>query len=406
MAEVLAVVASGAGLASLAIQLADGIDRLRKRCENLEKLRDNISTLIDDLDLLSLQLQGLEVDQIEILEFSMGPVVLGRCRARCEDVIKKLEALIAVIPVTSSRGSKRRILRSLFKSKKWKIEFEELRSVVMDLKLDFIRYVSGRMRLKNSKHLKQSFRVQCFHQRAFMQKHIFSTSPRKEKGSCKGSLTPINPTVSNSEIEEECLDSMMRLDSNEPASPLRRLAPQCSMLHCHCSCHITKQVGGRYWYLEYTPLADISRKCDNIRCTARRHRLEFRAALSKFGISWAVALGLDLTIEFGKFSLLPALELQRVVKYTSPGFVTLWKLSENILSWDDAEAQFRDLYRSDPTFTRQVDPIGLGYLEVSHLFLHLEYRLPFPWSHLTDIEIGIEGRSSWRIQRLLCLQFR
>jgi hypothetical protein len=143
MAEVLAVVASGAGLASLAIQLADGIDRLRKRCENLEKLRDNIGTLIEDLEIIVEQLHNLEGDQIEILEFMAVPTALGRCQAGCENVIRRLETLIAGMPSTSSGGSKTRILRTLFKSKKLKIEFDELRSAVHGLQLNFIGWVSS-----------------------------------------------------------------------------------------------------------------------------------------------------------------------------------------------------------------------------------------------------------------------
>jgi hypothetical protein len=85
---------------------------------------------------------------------------------------------------------------------------------------------------------------------------------------------------------------------------------------------------------------------------------------------WAVILGVDLTLEVGKFTLWPALQLQRVVKYTSPGFEILWKFSWELLGWDDAAAQFRELYRMDPTFCSQVDPSGRGYLEVGNrLFL-------------------------------------
>ncbi|KAE8451014.1 hypothetical protein EG329_005454 [Mollisiaceae sp. DMI_Dod_QoI] len=143
MAEVLAIVASGAGLASLAIQLADGIDRLRNRYENLEKLRDNIGTLIEDLEIIVEQLHNLEVDHIEIIEFKVAPIALGRCQAGCKNVIRRLETLIAGMPSTSSGGSKTRILRTLFKSKRWKIEFEELRSEVHGLQLNFIKWVSS-----------------------------------------------------------------------------------------------------------------------------------------------------------------------------------------------------------------------------------------------------------------------
>ncbi len=105
--------------------------------------------------------------------------------------------------------------------------------------------------------------------------------------------------------------------------------------------------------------------CDNAACTARRHRIQFRAALSQMGISWAVILGLDLTFEMGQFILRPGLKLERVVKYTSQGFETLWKLSKGKLSWDDAEARFRELHHTDQTFCSQVDPKGHGYLQVS-----------------------------------------
>jgi len=117
---------------------------------------------------------------------------------------------------------------------------------------------------------------------------------------------------------------------------------------------------------------------------ASRHRLQFRAAFSQLGIPWAVILGVDLTVELGKFTLCPTLQLQRVVKYTSPGFEILWKLKEEALSWDDAEAQFRELYRMDPTFGSQVDPSGSGYLEVGDgLFLPLTLSCPcFPLSNV------------------------
>jgi hypothetical protein len=119
------------------------------------------------------------------------------------------------------------------------------------------------------------------------------------------------------------------------------------------------------------------KNCDTATCTARRHRLQFRAALSQLGIPWAVILGVNLTLEAGKFTLCPALQVQRVVKYTSPGFEILWKLSEEELGWDDAGAQFRELYRTDPTFCSQVDPSGLGYLEVGdRVFLLTDSSIP------------------------------
>ena len=239
--------------------------------------------------------------------------------------------------------------------------------------------------MKTFRYLAKTRRLCGLHQRAFLQKHLPSmSSKRGEENSSSIPLTNSHQSfevekaretiVSTSELDENGLNSITRTVPEEPTSLIRHRTRRCTTLHCHCSCHVTRKVRSRFWYLEYTPLADILRKCDNALCTARRHRLEFRTTLSPFGISWALILGLDLTIEIGKCCLLPALQVQRVVKYTSPGFVTLWKLSENILSWDEAEAQFRGLYQSDPTFTNQVDPSGCSYLEVGHPLICQAHR--------------------------------
>lgn len=82
MAEVLAVVASGAGLASLALQLVDGVDRLRKRCENLKRLRKDTESVIEDLEMISLELRDFDINHLDILELQTGPILQGRYRAR------------------------------------------------------------------------------------------------------------------------------------------------------------------------------------------------------------------------------------------------------------------------------------------------------------------------------------
>jgi hypothetical protein len=166
-------------------------------------------------------------------------------------------------------------------------------------------------------------------------------------------------------MDETNSQRMSTMGSKNPLLGSGIQSRQCAVLECHCSCHLTKQVGSRFWFIQYTPLADMLKICENTACTARRHRIQFRIALSQMGISWAVILGLDLTFEMGKFALRPGLQLERVVKYTSPGFETLWKLSKGKLSWDDAQARFRELHRTDGTLCSQVDPEGHGYLQVS-----------------------------------------
>jgi hypothetical protein len=197
-----------------------------------------------------------------------------------------------------------------------------------------------------------------------MQKHLLSVNTLKDERLGKNIISSTEASTTNLEVGKNYSQLMLETVSNEPLRRSRRRRRQCAGLQCHCSCHFTKQISSRFWYIHYSPLADMLRKCDTATCTARRHRLHFRAAFSQLGIPWAVTLGVDLTQEVGKFRLDPALQLQRVVKYTSPGFEILWKLSEEELGWDDARTQFTELYRRDPTFCSQVDPSGQGYLEV------------------------------------------
>lgn len=210
-----------------------------------------------------------------------------------------------------------------------------------------------------------------------MQKHIHLVNPPRDERLGENITSSAEASITNLDVEKHYSQLLLETVSNEPFRRSRRQYSQCAVLQCHCSCHFTKQISRRFWYFHYSPLADMLKNCDTPVCTGRRHRLQFRAALSQLGIPWAVILGVDLTLEIGKFTLCPALQLQRVVKYTSPGFEILWKLSEHKMSWDDAGAQFRELYRMDPAFCSHVDPSGRGYLVVGgKLFFLTDFSNP------------------------------
>ena len=144
-------------------------------------------------------------------------------------------------------------------------------------------------------------------------------------------------------------------------------APACSVRHCCCSCHLTGNISARFWGLEYTPLSVLLRKCDNERCTSRHLRYNLRLALSKYGIPWAVAAGLDFLFEAGGYSIRPALRMERIVTYTSPGFETLWRCQNSLISSSQARTTFVKLYRSDPSLERHVNPAGKSYIQVTLL---------------------------------------
>ncbi|WJG35385.1 uncharacterized protein FOBCDRAFT_240361 [Fusarium oxysporum Fo47] len=82
MAELLGIVAGGAGLASLALQLVDGGQKLRQRYKNVKSLGVNISWLSEDIELIGKQLIQLETSADDIMQEQLGPIMMERCRDR------------------------------------------------------------------------------------------------------------------------------------------------------------------------------------------------------------------------------------------------------------------------------------------------------------------------------------
>ncbi|KAF5561142.1 hypothetical protein FPHYL_6330 [Fusarium phyllophilum] len=121
MAELLGIVAGGAGLASLALQLVDGGQRLRQRYKNVKGLGDNITWLSKDIELIGKQLMQLEASADDIMQEQLGPIMMGRCRDRCARVADRLVNLAGDIPANSSR---RQIIRTTFRSGQWKGELD------------------------------------------------------------------------------------------------------------------------------------------------------------------------------------------------------------------------------------------------------------------------------------------
>ncbi|KAG8353688.1 hypothetical protein FVEN_g12925 [Fusarium venenatum] len=113
MAELLGVVAGGAGLVSLALQLVDGGQKLRHRYKNTKGLEGNVLWLGQDLELIGQQLIQLESSAPIILQEQLGPIMLERCRSRSASAAARLHSLVQAIPITIS---KRELIRAVFRS--------------------------------------------------------------------------------------------------------------------------------------------------------------------------------------------------------------------------------------------------------------------------------------------------
>jgi hypothetical protein len=64
------------------------------------------------------------------------------------------------------------------------------------------------------------------------------------------------------------------------------------------------------------------------------------------------------------YSLRPALSVQRVVRYTSPGFETLWLFKQGYISLPEAQGRFRELAKCDGTLKHHINPGGRNYVQV------------------------------------------
>lgn len=163
-----------------------------------------------------------------------------------------------------------------------------------------------------------------------------------------------NPPSSKPDQEHRVVLSMAKTGSNA-----------CGARRYDCSCHLTG-VSGRFWFLQYTSLSMFmgrpGGRASGCGCTGLRLRL----ALSKYGVPVAIVAGIGLMVDGSGFSLQPSLRVERIVKYTSPGFETIWRLKRGLVSLPEARTRFIELYRSDSSLRHHKDPSGNSYIKVSY----------------------------------------
>lgn len=140
--------------------------------------------------------------------------------------------------------------------------------------------------------------------------------------------------------------------------------PDCTSRRCSCACHRTHEVSSRFWRLIYTPTLPFSRQCDRPGCTATKYNTTLRLALSKFGLSWALNLGLSVTKSAITLTVSPILELEQIVPYTAPGFEIIARLRDDGMSCQQARQAFVHLFKTEPNLKNHVDPSGKSYIQV------------------------------------------
>lgn len=86
--------------------------------------------------------------------------------------------------------------------------------------------------------------------------------------------------------------------------------------------------------------------------------------LSRLGLLWAIRIPLNLLLEARSYTLCPSLQLQRLVKRTSPGFEVFWKCDNHYMDVSDGLVELRRIFQDRRASPFDADPDGRNWLEV------------------------------------------
>lgn len=147
-------------------------------------------------------------------------------------------------------------------------------------------------------------------------------------------------------------------------SAVKPTSNSCGAQKYGCSCHLTG-VSGRFWFLQYTPLSSFIRKPNDKAPGCSCMSLRLRMALSRFGLPYAIVAGIGFMVDGSGLELRPALRAEKIINYTSPGFETIWRLGNGLISLSEACERFIELHRSNGSLRYDKDPSGKSYIQVS-----------------------------------------
>ncbi|KAI8724211.1 hypothetical protein NCS52_00278800 [Fusarium sp. LHS14.1] len=323
MAEVVGLITGVAGLTPIIASVVGGIRRLREIRRDSTDIPEGLDCLIKYLSFLQLIIENADA----ILR---GPGA-DYCQGSIAAVAKGIEELLDKFPLNSISSGKKPNLKETWGLRHWKEEIKVLRETVEKAKQDLVLYL-GIMQV--------------------MQLNFLSRMIQTEQPEITASCDASSSFGSVTESEGLSSSSLVKY------TPARRVVRQdCAITACYCSCHRVSRISRRFWALDYTGLFP-NNKCDQPSCTASAYGFRLRVALSQLGIPWSVTMGLHFLAGIGRFNIQPALQVERVVKYTSPGFEIIWRLKHGLIKVDEACIAFRLLAREDPTLKLHVDPSG------------------------------------------------
>lgn len=137
MAEIFAAVASGAGLASLAIQLLESSQKLKGLYDASRDAPRTVTDLCFELETLSLQLRQLERHR---QHDRLDTELLDRCIATCQHRTERVESVVDEMARYLSRFTRFGRMYTAFKEPEMRGLLEQLESAKNSLSLAYITY--------------------------------------------------------------------------------------------------------------------------------------------------------------------------------------------------------------------------------------------------------------------------
>lgn len=98
---------------------------------------------------------------------------------------------------------------------------------------------------------------------------------------------------------------------------------------------------------------------------SRKRRFSTSFSLAQLGLLWRLQTSIIISWGSGAYSIAPELQLERLVKFTSPGFEILWSCEQGYIRWSTAEKELEKLFRMGQASPLDTDTRGRIWIEVS-----------------------------------------
>lgn len=352
MAEAIAVV----GLTASVVQLVEISTKLIVRINDFSSSMDRCPRLFHDLQ-VRLPMLSQTLNQIAASSQSDGAdQLLKRVVEECLGAVTLLEKkLDKILPVEGESGIRRmwKAVRSLSREK-------------------CVREASERL----DHYLNVLTFRQCI-QNGYQLQALVSTPANQPESSTINTCITIDdpdriiPWISDSNQASQALETGITGLSKTTTRAWPSTATmfdsrtRCLRDRCICACHDTTSSSGRFWSWNISSPWALVRPCDRASCQDRTLKARYYVSFSRFKIPWSVKFCFELALGLNGCSISSSLQPVRVVPFTSPGFVLLWKCQTYQIGWSEARPALQNLFDEGKASPLDVDPAGKTWLEVT-----------------------------------------